>query len=144
MNIKQALKKKNKLVTKARQEFVKVNTYNSMEEGNERPYDSLLSLNTYIELVDELIALKAKIHKANLPVYDKIFRLSELKTVVNNLKSLNCTEGKEINRFMNSEPRILKAKINTLLKDQMVERYEEEIDKIQDELDAFNQFTQID
>ena len=37
MNIKQALKRKNKLVGEIAQEFKKVSQYNSIEEKNERP-----------------------------------------------------------------------------------------------------------
>lgn len=144
MNIKQALKKKNKLTAKISQEFNKLNTYNSVEVGNVRPYSAQESLDSYIALTEELIVLKTAIHKANQPVYDKIFRLSELKSVVKNLKTLNCTEGKEARmRFVESESRVLEAEINTVKRDHLIEKYEEEIEQIQDELDNFNQFTII-
>ncbi len=51
------------------------------------------SLNNYFKLTEELIVLKTAIHKANQPVYDKIFKLSEYKSMVKYLRSLNCTEG---------------------------------------------------
>lgn len=144
MNIKQALKKKNKLTAKINQEFNKLNTYNSVEVGNVRPYSAQESLNNYIALTEELIILKTAIHKANQPIYDKIFKLSELKSIVKNLRSLNCTEGKESRmRFVETESRVLEVEIDTVKRDHLIEKYEEEIEQIQDELDNFNQFTNI-
>ena len=45
MNIKQALKYKNKLASKMNEEFEKANRYNSVEEGNVRPYSAFEALN---------------------------------------------------------------------------------------------------
>ena len=94
MNIKQALKKKNKLVGMISEEFNKASQYNVVDEGNARPYSATEAIGRWMELTNELIVLKTQIHKANLPVYDKIFELSELKNQVKHLRSLNCTSGK--------------------------------------------------
>ena len=81
MNIKKALKLKNKLVLQVSENYQKVSAYNSVEEGSKKPYDTRESLEAYNSSVNELIELKTKIHRANGPVYDKIFRLSELKSM---------------------------------------------------------------
>lgn len=140
MNIKQALKRKNVLVNEIKQEFAKLQTYNSVEVGAKKAYSARLALITYLGKIDELIALKHSIHIANAPIYGKIFRLSELKSSIKSLSSLNCNEGKE-NRYGSIEPRILEVDIDIVERDNMVKAMEVEIDKIQDELDYFNNVT---
>lgn len=140
MNIKQALKRKNVLVNEIKQEFVKAQTYNSFEVGAKKAYSARTALDAYIAKTNELIALKTAIHIANAPIYGKIFRLSELKSTIKYLTALNCTEGKE-NRYGAVEPRILEVEIDVVERDNMVKAMEAEIDKIQDELDYFNNIT---
>ena len=60
------------------------------------------------------------------------------------MKALNCTEGKTAgNRWTESESKIMVAEIGVVLKDNLVSEYEEKINLIQDELDYFNQVTEI-
>jgi hypothetical protein len=40
MNIKKALKLKNKLVLQVSENYQKVSAYNSVEEGSKKPYDT--------------------------------------------------------------------------------------------------------
>jgi len=145
MNIKQALKKKNILVEQIKQEFSRATMYNSIESGNTRPYSAKQSLDNYLRLTDELIELKTSIHKANQPIYDKIFKLSEYKSMVKYLKSLNCVEGKTSgNRWGGeTESKVMEVEIGIVEKDKMVEKYESLINDIQDELDYFNQTTEL-
>lgn len=144
MNIKQALKRKNKLVVLISEEYQRVNTYNSVEEGNTRPYSPTESLENWKNYINELIDLKTKIHSANKPMYEKIFRLSELKTMAKHLRNLNCNEGKERNRWADkNEPIIRTSEISLLQRDTMIKEVESEIELIQDELDRFNAVTEI-
>lgn len=144
MNIKQALKRKNILVDQIKQEYNRANTYNSIDSENVRPYSAAESLKKYLDLTEELVILKTSIHKANQPVYDKIFKLSEYKSVVKYLKSLDCNEGKSAgNRWESTESKVLVAEIKIVERDTMVSDYEEKINTIQDELDYFNQMTEI-
>jgi hypothetical protein len=78
-------------------------------------------------------------------VYDKIFRLSELKSMVKQLKELDCTEGKQRQgyRSMSTEPINKVAEIKIPEKDEMIKKWEEEIESIQEELDAHNAKTKI-
>lgn len=143
MNIKQALKKKNLLVNEIKQEFAKCMTYNSVEVGNIRPYSAKESLANYITKTNELISLKTAIHKANVPVYGKIFRLSELKSIVKYVNSINCADGKERASYGQTEPRYLEVEIGVVERDNMIKAFEVEIDTIQDELDYFNATTEL-
>jgi hypothetical protein len=145
MNIKQALKKKNKLVGMITEEFYKASQYNVVDEGNPRPYSATESIGNWMKLTNDLIVLKTQIHKANLPVYDKIFELSELKSQVKLLKGLNCSSGKVAGgRWGEGEPVIKHAEINIVEKDKMIKELESRIEKIQDELDQWNHNTLID
>ncbi len=145
MNIKQALKKKNKLVGMITEEFYKASQYNVVDEGNPRPYSATEAIGNWMKLTNDLIVLKTQIHKANLPVYDKIFELSELKSQVKLLKGLNCSSGKVAGgRWGEGEPVIKHAEINIVEKDKMIKELESRIEKIQDELDQWNHNTLID
>lgn len=146
MNIKQALKKKNKLVGLIHEEFYKASQYNVIDEGNPRPYSATEAIGKWMQLSNELIVLKTQIHKANVPVYDKIFELSELKNQVKHLKTLNCTSGKvSTSRWgTESEPVIKHAEINIIERDSMIKNLESRIESLQDELDQWNHNTQID
>ena len=77
MTVKQALKAKNKLVVSIMECYSLVKEYNSIEQGNPRRYSVIGLLNEANQLTRELVELKAKIHRANAPVYDKIFLMAE-------------------------------------------------------------------
>ena len=146
MKVKQALKYKKKLASKMNQEFSKVQMYNSVEEGSTRVYDVKESMQNWLRMSEELVELKTKLHLANGLVYGKIFRMSELKSQLSNLKSLDCVEGKYSDRYsrMGGETPIIKtAQIGILEKDQMILSIEEEIERIQEELDEHNATTSI-
>jgi hypothetical protein len=143
MKVKQALKHKKKLATKMNQEFVRVNMYNSVEEGATRVYDVKEAMQNWLKMIDELVELKTKIHLANVPVYGKIFRMSELKSQLSNLKQLDCVDGKHFDRYGRGEAVIKTAEISVLERDQMVLKIEEEIERLQEELDEHNATTSI-
>lgn len=143
MKVKQALKYKKKLAAKMNQEFVKVNMYNSVEEGTTRVYDVKEAMENWIKMSHELVELKTKIHLANAPVYGKIFRMSELKSQLSNLKQLDCVDGKHFDRYGRGEAVVKTAEINILGRDQIVSAIEEEIEKLQEELDEHNATTSI-
>jgi len=117
--------------------------YNSVEEGTTRVYDVKESMQNWLKMIDELVELKTKIHLANVPVYGKIFRMSELKSQLSNLKQLDCVDGKHFDRYGRGEAVVKTAKISVLEKDQMVLKIEEEIERLQEELDEHNATTSI-
>lgn len=143
MNIKKALRDKKKLAQKIISTFNHVSTYNSHEEGVIPPYSPKENFEEYIKSVNEMIELKTKIHIANMPVYDKIFRLSEYKSIVSQLRRLNCFSGKDMPRYGSEVRSIMVSDISLIERDKLIEQYEEEIEKLQDELDAHNSTTQI-
>jgi hypothetical protein len=146
MTIKQALKYKNKLVSKMNDEFRKASQYNSVEVGEKRAYGANEALTNYFNLSNELVELKTKLHKANSRVYDKIFLLSELKSRISKLQMLDCSEGKISDRFsrMSGDASVIKeVEIDILTKDKLVAEMESEIEEIQEELDLHNTMTRL-
>ena len=143
MKVKQALKYKKKLASKMNQEFSKVQMYNSVEEGSARVYDVVESMRNWLTMSEELVELKTKLHLANAPVYGKIFRMSELKSQLSNLRQLDCVDGKHFDRYGRGEAVVKTAEISVLEKDQMVSKIEEEIERLQEELDEHNATTSI-
>ena len=126
MNIKQALKQKNKLIKEITEKAKLMQEYNSIELGNERPY-SVNSL--YYEVIDaslELSKLKAKIHRANGPVLEDIFLMAEMKSTIQALKKVDCT-----------------VEMGIIEKNNKIKELEEKIEEIQDRLDIFNTNTEI-
>lgn len=143
MTVKQALKQKNKLVTEIKSLYDTARNYNSIEEGNPRRYSVKECLDQATELTKQLVELKAKIHRANAPVYEKIFLMSELKTRVKQLKAMGCEEGKVTERY-GSVASVKTVEINIAEKDVMVKSIEAEIEMLQEELDTHNAITKID
>lgn len=143
MTIKQALKEKNRLIKAIDDEFKKIQAYNSIDESNTRPYSTQTSLKNIIVLENALIDIKTQIHRANVGVYDKIFRLSELKSLAKKLNQIDCSEGKVVDRYSRSEAVVKTAEITVIDRDTRVKMIEEEIELLQEELDTHNATTSI-
>jgi len=142
MNIKQALKLKNKLVSQIKEQYEIAKAHNSIEQGNPRRYSALQSINKANELSIELVELKTKIHLANAPVYDLIFQMSELKNQIKQLKSIPVDEGKVTERY-GSITTIKEVELNIAERDNLVKGLESQIEELQDKLDTYNATTEL-
>lgn len=151
MNIKQALKAKNKLTTLIKHTGQRLERYNQYEEGLTRPYDPLVLITELKAQTEELIDLKLRVTSANIPIQRKIYRLSELKALCATLRHLRCEEywsnGRREESWSNktqNETRVLiKPVIDLRQRDAMVQELELEIESIQEELDRFNHITTV-
>lgn len=141
MTLKQALKKKNKLVREMQEHMSLAQRNNSYLEISTRNYSSRVELGKSIQKMNELIDLKTRIHVANQPVYGLIFRLSELKTLIRGIKSISTTEG--VSRGYSEEPVKMIAELNEVETRNLVKQYEDEIESIQEKLDHHNAVTEI-
>ena len=93
---------------------------------------------------DELIALKSKIHRANVPMFEKIFEMSELKSAIKGLQKMECTEGKSNReRFRMESELVLTSEISLVVRNGKIKNMEERIEYLQDEMDVFNATTEI-
>jgi hypothetical protein len=142
MNVKQALKVKNKLVTELKAQYQILQKYNSIEEGNPRRYSMVDSFDKIQSLSSELVELKARIHKANQPVYQQIFELAELKGFVKELKKVPTDEGKQTERY-GSVQSIKVVELNIVDIENRVGELQDKIEALQNELDIHNANTQI-
>jgi hypothetical protein len=145
MNIKKALKEKNRLVKEILDLHTRVATYNSVEVGNVRPYSAKESMELLNQKSNELVELKTKIHRANDLVYQHIFRLSELKSMIARIKNLDCNEGIVQDYYSRNRetPAVKETEISIVERDEMVKHMEGQIEEIQDILDYHNQITEI-
>jgi hypothetical protein len=142
MNVKQALKVKNKLVTDLKANFEILKKYNSIEEGNPRRYSMEETLDKITTLSNELVELKTQIHRANAPVYDKIFALAELKGLVKELKKVPTDEGKQTERY-GSVVSVKEVELNIVDIQKKVDILTLKIEELQNELDIHNANTTI-
>jgi predicted nucleic acid-binding Zn-ribbon protein len=144
MNVKQALKVKNKLVTDLKTQYQILQKYNSIEEGNTRRYSMTNALAKIKTLQMELVGLKTQIHRANAPVYDKIFALAELKGMIKELKKVPTDEGKQtgVVRY-GSVQSIKEVELNVTDIDNSISILETQIEELQNELDVHNATTNI-
>jgi hypothetical protein len=100
------------------------------------------ALDKAVELTLELTELKTKIHLANALVYDKIFRMAELKNRIKELRKIPTEEGKTEARY-SSVVSVKEVEINIAQLDEMVKTLEARIEEIQAELDIHNATTNI-
>lgn len=144
MTIKQALKQKNKLIKQIGENTKLMQEYNSVEVGNERPYSSTELLGKISEDTKELARLKSRIHIANTPILNEIFLMSELKSMVQSLKKMDCTEGRSTRDRFRMESEVIKtSEISLVKRNETIKELEGRIEAIQDRLDVFNATTEI-
>lgn len=142
MNIKQALKRKNKLASKLKQALAIMSTSNSIVVGANTAYSSQAKLKEATDTAMELVALKTKIHAANVPVAGLIFETSELKGMIQALRNMSCNSGAVIS-YRSETPIQYEAEISELRRDELVADLENRLDEINDQLDQFNATTLI-
>jgi hypothetical protein len=144
MNIKQALKLKNKLIKSIADNTKLLQQYNTVEVGNPRPYSPTILLGSITKTTTELVELKSKLHRANAPMFEKIFEMSELKSTIKALQKLDCTEGKSNrDRYRMESELVLTSEISLVVRNGKIKNLEERIEYLQDEMDVFNSNTEI-
>ena len=145
MNLTKALKHKKKLVKQADEMYMRFQRYNSQNKENvDKGYDPETAYRKWIALTQELITLKTKIHNANAPIASKIFRLGELKNLVSRLRNVDTKVGLvRESRYSDSEPVEYVAYMDLFTKDIRITEWEQEIETIQEEIEAFNALTKI-
>ena len=135
--IAQALKYKARLLKEYKQILTNIVNENSKPAGSIRYYNVKDLLKEATSKLEELVSLKVKIHRASDPVRDKIFQLSELKSLLQNLSGLDVFEGKKSD-YSSSERVPYDVQINQEEKNNFLKQFQNAINNIQDELDVFN------
>lgn len=147
MNIAQAMKKKNRMLREIGKVQSLIQSYNSVyiESGRPQGIDVEDLMKKYKDLKSELISLKLKIFEASRPMREHIIRLSEIKDYLTFLGTISTDSGKTKESTYHDVKFVEK---DCILDHEFIQgekkKLEEEIDSIQDELDAFNHRTEID
>ena len=142
MNISQALKQKSCLIRDIKRERDRLFKWNTYVVGSTVPYEANQTYQNWLKLKEELIDLKSKIQMANVGIQEQIFRLSERKDTIENLKMLKCSEGEKVTENY-STTTIEISGITLLERDDLIVKLEKEIDQIQNEIEVYNHKTQI-
>ena len=151
ITIAKALNLKNKLVGEKDRLFRLASANNSRLETAKTNYDVASLFVEFEKTVVKLTAVKAAISTANAMVYDKIYRIAELKSMAANIKTINTDESDCEDQVYNRTTQEMEKKITkriVVIKnidiDKKISEIEAEIEKFQDELSAFNHLTQIE
>jgi hypothetical protein len=125
--------------------FNRFQRYNSQNKENvNKGYSPEEAFNSWIELTQDLIELKTKIHNANIKIAEKIFRLGELKNLVSRIRVVDTKSGlvKE-HRHPDVAPIEYVAYMDLFAKDDQISKWEGEIEQLQEEIEAYNAITKI-
>jgi hypothetical protein len=143
ITLAKALKLKNRLAGRVTKLTTDIQTYNSVQQGAES-VDVRAEYEQRTELVARLTALKYAIFRANLPVQKTIFELAERKAEVALLTELPTKHGTYKEGYPTAGEVTYVAHLRKAEVDELVARLENEIDRLQDQLDGFNLETRIE
>ena len=141
MKIAKALKLKNQLAGEVAQLKDLLTKQNSRSSKQKFDYDNREVLTRLRAKLDDLIKTKAAVAAANEEVYDKIFRLAELKGLVTTLTGLDTKAGvfHEGRGFGEAAYEVeYVAQLGKVDVDKLVAELNAEIQTLQDALDEFN------
>ena len=141
MNLTKALKHKKKLVKQIDEMYIRFSKFNSNQKDSVG-YDPEQAYNEWVRLTNDLINLKTKIHIANAGIADKIFKLGELKSMATKLRSIDTKEGIVKDRYSDVTIEYV-AYMNLFDRDTKVKELEEQIETLQEEIEAYNALTMI-
>jgi hypothetical protein len=137
LTIAKALKEKNKKLSQLNKLWKRLDANNSIPEGNVREFNPQELIDELRQEMEAYVTLKTQIHNACVPVRDKIFRLSEWKSFIQRLKSIDTNHGLTRTRYDSSLVKY-EAYLSAGSIENLIEQIETEIEKIQEELDHFN------
>jgi len=141
MKIAKALKLKNQLAGEVAQLKELLTKQNVRSKKQKFDYDNREVLTRLRAKLAELVKVKAAIGGANAEIYDKIFRLAELKGLVVTLTGLETKNGvfNEGGSFGNAGYEVeYAAQLGKVEVDNLITELNNEIQSLQDALDEFN------
>ena len=144
MKLAKALKVKNSVINEIQvlKDIIAANNVNLTKNIN--PYDineRMDELNTKIE---ELATLKGNISKANIGIYNKIFRIAEYKGMITYLKTIPTTNGISVKETYNQTVEVeYSASIKDIDVKNLIKIFTKKIEILQDEIDGYNATKEI-
>ena len=141
-NIVYALKRKNRLAGEIAQQQAILKRENSRRNDSVSKIDRVAVWNNIIKLSEDLMDIKGRIAKANIEIYPALERMSELKSLIGFLKTLPTREGAEMVTYGETTHSYnWESTINQEKADALISQFQEEINDLQDLVDAFNAST---
>lgn len=144
ITLSKALKIKNRIAKEIKDLQTIVTQNNSYITGNTPSFDVKASYKELIDLRKKLGELKIKINTANAGMIDKMVEISELKSHIAFLRTINTQEGQvSASRYGDT---MVEKSVAYNAKDikEKEKETQKKIDTIQDEIDKFNATTLIE
>jgi hypothetical protein len=141
ITLARALKLKNRLAGRLAKLDGDFENYNSVPAGTDRP-DLKLLYSERNQLVARLLELKVTLNATNQPMQRTIFELGEAKSLVALLSRTSTKHGKVVEGYHGTEIQYT-AQFRKGDIDREVRRLEVVIDRLQEQLDAFDHKTVI-
>ena len=144
ITLAKALAVKNRLAGRLVQAQGTIEASNSVLVG-QRPttVDVRAELARFEAIQAGIVAVKAAIQRANLPIFDRVVELAEVKTRTKLIAGLSTKHGAEPNAYGGGEY-VYDAAIQQPEALDLVRRLEARADAIQDELNQFNAATTVE
>lgn len=145
MKLHSALKLKNRLAGELNRLVTILQRENSRRNDNLSKIDCAEVEKNIVETREKLISVKSAICVANIGIYPTLARMEELKSYITQLNNLNCREGEEVHVTYAKENLTYNwtCYINQEKKDILVQKYQLEIDALQDKVDEYNAGTDV-
>lgn len=146
MNLAQALKLKNRLAGELVRKQQILGRENARRNDSVSKIDREAVWNEIVEISDKLGELKGRISRANIAIYPSLERMAELKSRITFLSNLPKREGEEVSFVGRDSEKLIytwDSFINQERADEEVADLQEEINDLQDKVDAYNATTQL-
>ena len=141
MNLRKAIQRKKRIAGVLAESYTKLRRANITPEGRPPLISSREILERIKEKSEEIIQLKVQIQKANLPILEDIYRLAELKSLVNEMRNINSLHDR---RYDNSQAIVYTICIDEIEQEAIIAELEKQIEVIQDRIESFNFRVHID
>jgi hypothetical protein len=141
MNLRKAIQRKKRIAGVLAESYTKLRRANITPEGRPPLISSREILERIKEKSEEIIQLKVQIQKANLPILEDIYRLAELKSLVNEMRNINSVHDR---RYDNSQAIVYTICIDEIEQEAIIADLEKQIEVIQDRIESFNFRVHID
>jgi hypothetical protein len=143
ITLAKALKLKNRLAGRLTHVQTLAQQNNTVLAEQQGQIDVLALVKERDEIMDQLVALKAAIMRANSPIQEAILRKGELSSRIEWIKTINTTDGKLRHGYQNTELEYVAALKKKDVELQM-RAMEKEIDALQDKIDEYNATKKIE
>lgn len=141
MNLRKAIQRKKRIAGVLAESYTKLRRANITPEGRPPLISSREILERIKEKSEEIIQLKVQIQKANMPILEDIYRLAELKSLVNEMRNINSLHDR---RYDNSQAIVYTICIDEIEQEAIIADLEKQIEVIQDRIESFNFRVHID